>query len=93
MLLILISLFVVIIDELSSLCILIFKCIFFYENVWISIKISFKFVPMGPINNVVALVQIMVWRRSGNKPSSGPMMINLLTHIYVTRFQWVKCFE
>ena len=37
----------------------IFKCIFLNENVWISIKISFKFVPGGPNNNFPALVQIM----------------------------------
>ena len=44
----------------------IFKRIFFNENVWISIKISLKFVPKGPINNnnIPALVQIMAWRRS-----------------------------
>ena len=28
----------------------IFKCIFFNENIWISIKISMKFVPNGPNN-------------------------------------------
>ena len=36
-----------------------FKCIFLNENIWISIKISLKFVPKGPINNIPALVQIM----------------------------------
>ena len=41
----------------------IFKCIFLNENVWISIKISLKFVPKGPINNIPVLVQIMAWRR------------------------------
>ena len=41
----------------------IFKCIFLNENVWISIKVSPKFVPKGPINNIPALVQILVWRR------------------------------
>ena len=30
--------------------------IFFNENVWIAIKISLKFVPKGPVNNVPALV-------------------------------------
>ena len=50
----------------------IFKLIFFNENVWISIKISLKFVPKGPINNIPALVQIMAWRRSGDKPLSEP---------------------
>ena len=34
----------------------IFKCIFLNENVWIPIKISLKFVPKGPINNIPALV-------------------------------------
>ena len=68
----------------------IFKCIFLNENVWISIKISLKLVPKGPINNIPALVQIMAWRRPGDKPLSEPMMIGLLMHICVTRSQWVK---
>ena len=68
----------------------IFKCIFLNENVYISIKISLKFVPMGPINNIPALVQIMAWRRPGDKPLSAPMMITLLTHICITRPRWVK---
>ena len=33
------------------------------SDVYISIKISLKFVPSGPINNISALVQIMAWRR------------------------------
>ena len=37
----------------------IFKRIFFNENVWISIEISLKFVPKGPINKIPALFQIM----------------------------------
>ena len=53
----------------------IFKCIFLNENVWISIKISHKFVPMGPINNMPALDQIMAWRRPGGKPLSEPMIV------------------
>ena len=52
----------------------IFKYIFFNENVWVSIKISLKFVRKGPINNMPALVQIMAWRRPGDKPLSDPMM-------------------
>ena len=32
-------------------------------NAWISIKISLKFVPKGPIDNIPALVQIMAWHR------------------------------
>ena len=67
----------------------IFKCIFVNENVWISIKISLNFVPNGPINNIPALVEIMAWRRPGDKPLSEAMMVNLPTHICVTRPQWV----
>ena len=68
----------------------IFKCIFLNENVWISIKISLKFVPKGPIKYIPALVQIMAWRLPGDKPLSEPMMVRLPTHICVTRPQWVK---
>ena len=57
----------------------------FNENVWIAITISLKFVSKGLINNIPALVQIMAWRRSGDKPLSEPMMIRLSTHICVTR--------
>ena len=57
----------------------IFKHIFFNENVWISINISLKFVPTGPINNIPALVQIMAWRHPGDKPFS------LLTYLCITR--------
>ena len=67
-----------------------FKRIFLNVNVRISIRISLKFVPKCPINNNPALVQIMAWRRSGDKPLSDPMMASLLTHICVTRPQWVK---
>ena len=60
------------------------------ENVRVSIKIWLKFVPTGPINNIPALVQIMAWRRSGDKPFSETMMDRLPTHICVTRPQWVN---
>ena len=68
----------------------IFKCIFLNENVWISHKISLKFVPRVPINNIPALVLIMAWHRPGDKPLSEPMMVSLLTHICVIPPQWVK---
>ena len=68
----------------------IFKCILLNENVWTSSNISLKFVPKGPINNYPELVQIMAWRRPGDKPFTEPMMIISLTHICATRPQWVK---
>ena len=66
----------------------IFKCILLNENVWITIKNWLKFVPKGLINSIQALVQIMAWRRSGDKPLSEPMMYSLLTDKCVTRPQW-----
>ena len=62
----------------------IFKRIFFNENVWISIQISLKFVPKGPINIIPAMFQIMAWRRPGDKPLSEAMLVCLLTHIYAS---------
>ena len=66
------------------------KCIFLNENVLIAIRISLEFIPKDPINNIPALVQIMAWRRPGDKPLSEPMMIISLKHIRVTWPQWVS---
>ena len=59
----------------------IFKCIFVNENICISIKISLKFVPKGPVNNISALVQTLAWCRPGDKPLSEPVTVSLPTHI------------
>ena len=48
----------------------IFKHIFLNENVKISMQISLKFVPKGPIDNKPALVQVMAWRQTGNKATT-----------------------
>ena len=58
--------------------------------IWILIKISLRFVPRGPINNIPSLVQIMAWCWSGDKPLSEPIMFSILTYICITRPQWVK---
>ena len=62
----------------------------FLNDVKIPIEISLKFVPKGAISNIPALVQIMAWRRPGDKPLSAPVMVSLMTHICVTRPQWVN---
>ena len=62
----------------------IFKCIFLNEDVRISIEISLKFVPRGPINNIPSLVQIMAWRRHLNQ------CWLVYWRIYVTRPEWVN---
>ena len=71
----------------------IFKGIFENNNEWISPRISLKFVPRVRINNIPALVQIMAWGWPGDKPLSEPMVVSLLTHICVTRPQWVKSYD
>ena len=48
------------------------------ENIWILIEISLNFLHGGPINWIPALVQIMTWRRPGDKPLSKPMILSLL---------------
>ena len=68
----------------------IFKCILLNKNLWISLMISLKSVPEAPSNNIPTLVQIMVWCRPSDKPVSEPIVVILLTHICVTRLQWVN---
>ena len=46
----------------------IFKCIFLNESDSIPVQISLKCVPMRPIDNKAALVQVMAWCRIGDKP-------------------------
>ena len=43
-----------------------------------------KFVSNGPINNILALVQILAWRQPRDKTLSEPMMVRLPTHVYAS---------
>ena len=43
-----------------------------------------KVCPEGPINNIPALVQVMAWRRPGDKPLSEPMKVQF-TDAYMRR--------
>ena len=58
----------------------IFKCNFDH-GIFNFDKKSLKLVPRGRINNTPALVQIMAWHRSGDKPLSEPIMFSSLMHI------------
>ena len=40
----------------------------------LSIKISMKFVPIGPIGNKSTLVQVMAWRPTSDKPLPEPVL-------------------
>ena len=51
----------------------IFKSIF-NESAWISITISLKFVPKGPIDYKLALVQEVAWHRTDEKPLPESML-------------------
>ena len=55
----------------------IFRCIVVNEKFCILIKISLKFVPKNSTDYNPALVQIMAWRRIGDKPLSEPMLTRL----------------
>ena len=61
------------------------KCIFINEKFCISIRISLKFVPKGPIDNNPALVKIMAWCRTGDKPLSEPMLTQ-----FTDTYMWQK---
>ena len=53
------------------------------ENARIAIMISLKFVPKGPIDNKSALVQVVAWRRTGDKPLPEPKMTQC--NVYMRR--------
>ena len=57
----------------------------------ILIRISLKCVPKDPINNIPALVQIMAWCQSGDKPLSEPMLAQF-TDAYMRHWgRWGSC--
>ena len=61
-------------DEMAAISHDIFKCISMNEKLSLLIWISLKFVPEGPIDNKLALVQVIAGRRRGGKPSPEPML-------------------
>ena len=65
-----------------------FKCMFRYENYRNRIQIALKFVPipMSPIVNMAALVRVVAWRRTGDKPFPEPMMTRF-TDAYMRHFK------
>ena len=65
----------------------IFECIFLNENICLSITLPLIYVPMGPINTISALVQMMALRRPSDKSLPEPMLVSLLTQICNTRPQ------
>ena len=62
----------------------IFKLIFLFENCYILIKISLKFVLRGLINNKPVLVQVTAWHLTTGKTLSEPMEA-LFSNAYMPR--------
>ena len=54
-----------------------YKRIFMNGKFCILVWISLKFVPTGPIDSKPALVPVMAWRRTGDKPLPEPMLTQL----------------
>ena len=54
-----------------------FRCIFLNENYIILVRISLKIVQWSPIDNKPALVQVMAWCWTGNKPLPEPRLTQL----------------
>ena len=73
-------------DKMAAIFLTTFPNAFLWKKSFVFIiKLSLRFIRKCPINNIPALVQIMAWRRPGDKLLSEPMMVSLLTHICVTR--------
>ena len=68
----------------------ILKCIFMNEKFYILIQISLTFVPMYLIDSRSALVQVMAWRRTGDKPLPEPMQTQL-TDAYMRHYELTHC--
>ena len=67
------------------------QMLFLNENIWISNKISLKYVPSGPIDNMLELVHIMAWRCPVDRPSSEPMLTKFTdAYIAALRGRWVN---
>ena len=56
----------------------IFNYIFVNEKDRIPIHISLKYIPRSPVDNKPALLQVMAWRRIGDKPLPGSMMTQFI---------------
>ena len=47
-------------------------------KVFVLIQILLKSVPEGPVDNMPALFQVMVWHQTGDKPVPNPVMIHFI---------------
>ena len=70
-------------DKMTDIFLNIFlKCSLCNENVGILILIALKCVPNDAFDNEKTLDQVMVWRRTGDKPLPEPMLTLFIGRIY-----------
>ena len=61
-----------------------------FDDFFISIQTSLKYVPKDSVHNKAALVQGMAWRRTGDKPFPDTMLAQFTVAYMRTRGWWVK---
>ena len=66
------------------------KCIYMKDKLCILIWIPLKFIPTVPVDNIVALLQIMAWCRTGDKLLSETMLTRLTYALCGIRRRWGK---
>ena len=73
-------------DKMTTIYHTRYSKVFSWMKKWFSIQISLKFVPLGPTDKKSALVQVMAWRRTGNKPLPEPIPTQVTdTYVFGTR--------
>ena len=68
-------------DKIADISQTTFSKAFSWMMLGISLKSSLKFLTKVPINNITTLIQVMAWRRLGDKPLSEPMMVSLCIYV------------
>ena len=77
-------------DEMAAILQTIFPDAFYLMKILNFVWISPKFAPMSPIDNTSTLVQVMAWRRTGDKPLPEPMLTQF-TDAYMRHWgRWVN---
>ena len=61
-------------DKMAAISQIADSSAFSWQKRCILIRISLTFVPNGPIDNRLALTQVLAWRRTGDKPLSEPIL-------------------
>ena len=69
-----------------------FQCVFLNEIYEYRLRFHWNFFLRFEFNNIPELVKIVACHPPGHKPLSESIKVSLLTHICVTRPQWVNAY-